>query len=53
METVPEITETIDITLSQEELFSEVATNANVPKKEVETVMDAFIQLYLKKLKLI
>jgi len=53
MENLPEIKEPIDITLSQDELFAEVASNANVSEKEVKTVMDTFIQLYLKKLKLI
>jgi len=53
MDTLPEIKEPIDITLSQDELFAEVATNANVDEKEVKIVMDTFIQIYLKKLKLI
>jgi len=53
MDTLPEIKETIDITLSQDELFAEVATNINVPEEEVRTVMDTFIQIHLKKLKLI
>jgi len=54
METAPEeIMETIDITLSQTELFTEVSENTQVPLEDVESVMDTFIQIHLKKLKLI
>ena len=55
-----------DITLSQEELFNEVTENINnlfpskvisdnskITNTEVKTVMDAFVQLQLKKLKLV
>jgi len=52
MEAVTEIKETIDIILSKDELFAEVSSKTDVPEKDVKTVMDAFIQLYLKKLKL-
>jgi len=48
-----EIPESIDITISQTELFEEVPVSTGVPEMEVRTIMDAFIQLYLGKLKLI
>ena len=41
-----------DITLSREELYHEVSTNMNIDVKEVEIVMEGFIDHFLKEMKL-
>jgi len=43
---------TNDITVSQEELCSIVSAKTEVDEKEVKLVVDSFIDLFLKKLKL-
>jgi len=41
-----------DITLSKDELYSEVALKINVAIEEVETVMEGFIDHFLRQMKL-
>jgi len=43
---------TNDITMSREELCSLVSNKTEVNEKEVKLVIDSFIDLFLKKLKL-
>jgi len=53
LETTPEEVITNDITLSQEELFTEVSQRTMLPLEDVTSVMKTFIQIHLKKLKLV
>ena len=41
-----------DIILSQEELYMEVASRTKINEKEVKKVLESFIDLFLKKLRL-
>jgi nucleoid DNA-binding protein len=50
MEDIIEVTN--DIIMSQKELCAIVSANTKVDEKEVKLVVDSFIDLFLKKLKL-
>ena len=47
-----DVLESNDITLSREELYSIVSSKTGENFKDVETVMESFINLFLKKFKL-
>ena len=49
----PKILENRDIILTQDELFEEVSQNSGISKDQVAKIMDVFIQVQLKNLKLI